>query len=149
MREVDFSTREHCLVFRRIQSLLARGTSVDLTTLTNDLAQSGELEIVGGAGYIAALIDGIPHLSNITHYAQIVRDHTKRRELIKFGAKLQDLVWGGGLETNSMVNYAVDSVLQIARYLKYISTFRESRYRQLPLACSSIRFLNSSISSTV
>jgi replicative DNA helicase len=113
-RETDFSTRENCLVFRRIQSLLARGSAVDLVTLIADLNQSGELEGVGGAGYISGVLDGIPYISNVKHYAQIVRDRAKLRELIQFGAKLQDRAWGGSLETDSLISYAVDSTLQIA-----------------------------------
>ena len=113
-RETDFSTRENSLVFRRVQSLLARGTAVDLVTLIADLAQSGELERVGGAGYISALVDGIPHISNVKHYVQIVRDRAKRRELIQFGAKVQELALDGSPETDSLISYAVESALQIA-----------------------------------
>jgi replicative DNA helicase len=113
-RETDFSTRGHCLIFRRIQSLLARGSAADLVTVSDGLRQSGELESAGGEGYVALLIDGIPRLTNLKHYASIVRDNATRRELIKFGAEVQELAWAGSVDTDSMVSDAVDSALHIA-----------------------------------
>jgi len=37
-----------------------------------ELVKSGDLEAVGGPAYIASLLDGVPHSSNIEHYAKIV-----------------------------------------------------------------------------
>ena len=113
VREVDFFQQENRLIFRRIQSLLARGVAVDLVTLTDDLHKCGELEKSGGAGYLASLSDGMPRITNVRHYAKIVRDEATRRRLIDHGQKLQELAWGGE-SLDGIINCAVTGALDMA-----------------------------------
>jgi replicative DNA helicase len=113
----QFFAREHQLIFRRFQSLFASGRVVDLLTLTDSLRASGDVEKAGGVAYLSALIDGIPHITNVEHYAQIVREQAKLRELIYFGNKLQSLAWGEGdseLSAEAIGSFAIDSALHIA-----------------------------------
>lgn len=114
--EADFFLQENRLIFRRIQSLLARGVAVDLVTVTEELHRSGELEKTGGAAYVASLIDGVPRVAHVAYYARIVRENATRRELIYFADRIQKLAWGegGDLDVNSITSYAVDTALNIA-----------------------------------
>jgi len=43
-------------------------------TLTEELNAKGDLEASGGAPYLASLADGMPKVSNIEHYARIVKE---------------------------------------------------------------------------
>jgi hypothetical protein len=60
----------------------ALATAIDLVTLTESLHTSGNLEAAGGAPYLASLADGMPKVSNVKHYAKIVKDLAVRRALI-------------------------------------------------------------------
>jgi replicative DNA helicase len=120
IREQEFFDLRHRLIFRRIQSLAARGVPPDLVTVLEDLNSSGELQNVE-AGYLSSLIDGVPSVNNVSHYARIVRERSKRRDLISFGEKIQDLAWnkdqGPGdsiLSADDIAGFAVDSALNIA-----------------------------------
>ena len=65
--------------------MIALGESqqaIDLVTLTESLHRTGELESSGGAPYLAALADGMPRVSNVEHYARIVREKALLRNLI-------------------------------------------------------------------
>jgi replicative DNA helicase len=93
VRDEDFFLPQNRLIFRAIQKLTGQGVAVDLLTLTNDLTLSGELERAGGAGYVAGLSDGVPHAWNVLHYAKIIREQAKRRELIHLGEKVQELAY--------------------------------------------------------
>ena len=55
---------------------------VDLVSLNNKLQELGVLEEAGGTGYVAALIDGVPLVSNVAHYAKIVKEKSKLRSII-------------------------------------------------------------------
>ena len=57
-------------------------TSIDLTTITEKLHKSGTLESSGGAPYVASLVDGMPRVSNVRHYAEIVKEKAGLRNLI-------------------------------------------------------------------
>lgn len=97
----DFSVDSHCKIFRRILAMSNAGQPVDLVTLTEELQRSGELEASGGAGYLAKLIDGVPRLSNLAHYARIVRQKAALRRLAHGGQAITQaaLEEGADLET--------------------------------------------------
>lgn len=82
----------HCdanqTIFGVMRALHAEGTPVDFLTLKNALTGKGVLDAVGGSAYLATLVDGIPDLSRIEHYAQIVKDMAIRREAIRRGAQV-------------------------------------------------------------
>jgi replicative DNA helicase len=51
-------------------------------TVTNQLREQGALERVGGASYLATMVDGLPDVANVVHYAEIIRDKFVKRQLI-------------------------------------------------------------------
>lgn len=72
---------------RRIFAMMARlmdrpGGCVDLVLLKDALATHGDLEEVGGAAYLSALVDGVPRSTNIEHYARVVKEKALYRGLI-------------------------------------------------------------------
>ena len=69
----DFFRDAHRRVFDTMVDLNERGQAIDLVTLKDELARSGDLDDVGGAAYIAALVDGVPRSTNVEHYARIVK----------------------------------------------------------------------------
>jgi replicative DNA helicase len=79
----DFYKTAHQKIFMAIADLFAVGEPVDLVTLTNKLKIRGDLEAVGGAVYLAQLVDSIPLAVNAPHYARIIRDNSCLRKLIE------------------------------------------------------------------
>lgn len=72
----------HTRIFKRMVEMQEQRRAIDILTLVNALRQSGELEAVGGAGYVSALEDGIPKITNVSHYAGIVLDKYALRSVI-------------------------------------------------------------------
>lgn len=72
----------HRRLFEAMGRLVERGSAIDLVTLRAELTRTGELAEVGGAVYIASLVDGVPRSSNVAHYAGIVREKAALREAI-------------------------------------------------------------------
>ncbi len=56
--------------------------AIDIVTLADYLHQKEALDSSGGAAYIAQLMDGVPHVTNVKYYAKIVRDKSALRGLI-------------------------------------------------------------------
>ena len=69
----DFWRDAHARIWRAIITVQSQGAAVDLVTVRDALATSGDLEGIGGPAYVAALADGVPRSTNIEHYARIVR----------------------------------------------------------------------------
>lgn len=75
-------------IFAAMLELLAQRITIDFVTLQMQLDRRGELNDVGGAVYLSSLVDGLPHATNIEHYANIVRDKAVMRRLMALGAKV-------------------------------------------------------------
>src|SRR5947207_8020773 len=78
----DFFRDAHRRIFEKMVQLSERGNAIDFITLKEELSRTGELDEVGGPAYIAALVDGLPHATNIEYYARIVREKSTLRNLI-------------------------------------------------------------------
>lgn len=79
----DFYRNAHKKIFGCMIELSKSGEPVDLVTLANILKDRGELEGVGGATYLAKLIDEVPMAVNAEHYAKIIHDKATLRRLIE------------------------------------------------------------------
>lgn len=78
----DFYREAHRKIYSSILGFFERNEPADLVTVADALKMSGELENVGGASYLAALVDGVPTSANIASYARIVREKSVLRQLI-------------------------------------------------------------------
>jgi replicative DNA helicase len=79
----DFYSPLHRRVFRAMSNLFERGARIDPILIGEELRKEGQLENIGGVATITNLTYGLPHFSNIAHYAKIVHDKAVVRNLIK------------------------------------------------------------------
>lgn len=79
----DFYLESHRLIFRKMSEIIDLSKAVDLITLQDGLQRDSHLETVGGISYLSSLMDGIPHLVNIGHYIQIIREKSLFRQMIR------------------------------------------------------------------
>jgi replicative DNA helicase len=78
----EFYLESHRIVYEACAELHRRGQAADLLTVTNHLREEGLLERVGGASYLSSLVDALPDVANVVHYAEIVHDKHVKRQLI-------------------------------------------------------------------
>ena len=86
--EADFYKDAHRAIFKAILRLSAQARPIDLLTLKEELSRQAQLDSVGGVGYVASLVDGIPDVGNIRRYAEIVKEKSTLRRLILMGNKM-------------------------------------------------------------
>lgn len=94
----DFFLEQNRLIFTASQALMAEGRPVELVTLIDFLQKTGRLEAAGGAPYISAVSDGLPKVSNLKHYAAIVKEHSRRRAIIRACAELEAAAMDGAID---------------------------------------------------
>ncbi|UZP02311.1 replicative DNA helicase [Clostridium botulinum] len=88
VHELDFYVDKHKKIYGAIKNLVNRGVTVDAITLMEELKSRNILMLCGGASYITELsLTGINY-SNIASYAEIIREKSNRRKLIKAGQTL-------------------------------------------------------------
>ena len=84
----DFYRTRHQKIFAAIRELQSSSEPIDLITVSNHLTQKGEIETVGGAQYLAEIIDQTPSAANIVSYAKIIREKSTLRRLIHTSTKI-------------------------------------------------------------
>ena len=113
--ETDFYRRSHQLIFRKIEELAEKQIPFDVITLSDALKGIGELENVGGLGYLIMLAKDTPSAANIVAYANIVRDLSVLRQLIHIGTEISDSAFNtDGRDTAELLENAERQVFQIA-----------------------------------
>ena len=88
LRPEDFYLDAHRVIFRQMIELIEQSKVIDLITIQDELVRASQLESAGGITYLAGLLDGIPHLVNIEHYIQIIRERSTLRQLINSANKI-------------------------------------------------------------
>jgi replicative DNA helicase len=104
----------HRRIFEKMIQLNERGDAIDFVTLREELGRSGELEEIGGPAYIAALVDGLPHATNIEYYARIVREKSTLRSLIYSANKIVTTAYEAEFEANQILDEAEQAIFSIA-----------------------------------
>ncbi|MCJ7664602.1 MAG: replicative DNA helicase [Desulfobacterales bacterium] len=82
LEDGDFYREAHQKIFNCMVALSEKNEPLDLITLTNELKKKKELEEIGGASYLASLVESVPTAANIAYYAKIVKEKSILRKLI-------------------------------------------------------------------
>jgi replicative DNA helicase len=77
-----FYKAAHQAIYSTILDLIGARQPVDLVILKDELGRRGALEAVGGAAYLAELVEAVPSAANAEYYARLVRDRALLRGLI-------------------------------------------------------------------
>ena len=79
----DFYQRQNGILYDAMIELYREGKSVDLVTLNEKLKGKDLPEAFSSLDYFRELVDAVPTSTNIRYYANIVRDKSTLRELIR------------------------------------------------------------------
>ena len=82
LRPDDFYSRQNQLIYGTMARLLEKNEPIDILTVTNKLAESGELENAGGPAYLTSLLSFTPTSAHILNYGKIVQRKKILRDLI-------------------------------------------------------------------
>ena len=114
LRSNDFYRPAHELIYEAIIDLYGRGEPADFVTVADALREKGNLEKVGGAPYLADLIDAVPTAANAGFYAEIVAERATLRRLVEAGTRIVQLGFAAdGGEVDAAVNEAQAQVYSV------------------------------------
>lgn len=82
----------HQIIFAAMEHLFGENKEVDLITLLQVLRDRGQLEQVGGVGYINSLEDLVPSAESLEQYLEIVWEKFLARALIQRNTEVTSLV---------------------------------------------------------
>jgi replicative DNA helicase len=110
----DFYREAHRKIMRAMLELNQRGEPVDLVTLVDALKMRGELQDIGGAGYLAELADKVPTAANVAYYARIVRQKSVLRGLIQTATEIATRGYESGADVDQFLDEAEHKIFEIS-----------------------------------
>jgi hypothetical protein len=84
----DFFLDSHRRICLRMKSLFDAGNTIDIVTLSHELAKNKEIEAVGGVAYLASLTEGLPLRPVIDDYLRILADKSIARKIIEISTSI-------------------------------------------------------------
>lgn len=115
LQEEDFYRTAHRKVYRAMLDLSDIGEVIDQITLTERLKAKTELESVGGAAYLAELVQSVSSAANVRYHCKIVRDKSVARQLIHTSTEVLTKGYEGTSSIDDLLDFAERSVFSIAQ----------------------------------
>jgi replicative DNA helicase len=112
----DFYRDAHRKIFKSMIALSEKNEPSDLVTLTNELKYQDLLEEIGGASYLASLIDSVPTAANIEYYAKIVKEKSILRRLIQAATEIVTQSYEDRGDVDAFVDDAERLIFQISEH---------------------------------
>ncbi|MGH9700236.1 MAG: replicative DNA helicase, partial [Candidatus Acidiferrales bacterium] len=114
IRSEDFFLPQHRRIFERMIQMGEKQQAIDTVTLMEDLTRRGELEAAGGVAYLSQLADGLPRVTNVEHYARIVKEKAVLRALVHSASAIQEQALAAGDDADVILDRAESIIFQLA-----------------------------------
>jgi len=112
----DFYREPHRRIFEAMAALAERSQPIDLVTLKDELIKASALEGVGGAAYLASLLDGVPRITNVEHWSRIIKEKAVLRNMIHAGNRIVQEAYEAEEEPAILLDRAEKLIFDIAEH---------------------------------
>src|SRR5512137_886836 len=110
----DFYRESHRKIFQAMMKLSDLREPCDLITMTDMLKKAGELEEVGGAAYLATLVDYVPTAANIAYYCKMVKEKSTNRKLISVATEIVSRGYDEQADVEELLDKAQKEIYEIS-----------------------------------
>jgi replicative DNA helicase len=114
LEDGDFYREAHQKIFKSMIALSEKNEPLDLITLTNELKKKKELEAIGGASYLAGLVESVPTAANIAYYAKIVKEKSILRKLISAATEIVTKSYQESKDLEAFLDEAEQAIFRIS-----------------------------------
>ncbi|HRR40703.1 MAG TPA: replicative DNA helicase, partial [Syntrophales bacterium] len=114
LRVEDFYSEAHRKIFAAILDISEKSRPSDLVTLNDYLRDKKQIDAVGGAVYLASLVDTVPSAANIVHYSKIVKEKAILRNLIGTATDILTKSYNAGSDVDGLLDEAEHAIFEIS-----------------------------------
>ena len=111
----DFYKEAHRIIYEAMIALSNKGEPIDLITLTEELKKDDSLDLVGGISYLTSLSTIVPTTSNVKYYAEIAKEKSVLRKLIKASNDILNLGYNSGTKIEEILEQAEKKIFDISQ----------------------------------
>lgn len=113
IRPESFYADKHREIYRAIFEIFAKGDPIDLLSVSTKLKNAGQLERVGGASYLAELIEAVPAAGNAHYYSGEVHSKSMLRGLIHAADDIAELGYSNPDDVDVVLDQAEKKVYEV------------------------------------
>ena len=111
----DFYNRAHQLIYEHMVRLYEKREPIDLLSLSNILEETGQLETIGGVGYLTSLVNSVPTAAHVVNYAKIVQRKKVLRNLIDSAHEIIGLGYQEDQDTDTLLDQAEQKIFSVSQ----------------------------------
>ena len=110
----SFYKLSHSIVFKIMEDLSDKGEPIDPVSVKSALDSIGQFDQIGGMAFLASLINAVPTSAHIEHYAKVVAEKAKARQVINDLNQTISNVYDGKSDLNEILSQTEQSLSTIA-----------------------------------
>ena len=110
----DFYRPSHGKIFGTMVELISHSQPIDIVTLTSKMKSLGVYEEVGGAAYLAELLERVPTALNAEYHAKLIRDQAIKRNLVTACNDISSRWLDPGESTEEVLDYAEKKIFALS-----------------------------------
>ena len=111
----DFYKEAHQIIYESMLKLNSNNEPIDLITLIEELRKEGHLDNIGGISYLTSLSTIVPTTSNVKYYANIVKEKSVMRQLIKASNEIINLGYDASTDVQEILDKAEKNIFDISQ----------------------------------
>ncbi|MAH79483.1 MAG: replicative DNA helicase [Gammaproteobacteria bacterium] len=92
IKENDFDGKDHQIIFQSMSELIEENKPLDPLTVSEKLDNKNSLNKIGGKDYLIELATSTPSAANLEAYAEIIRQRSITRKLMKANTDISELI---------------------------------------------------------
>jgi replicative DNA helicase len=103
-------------IFRTIKELFLKNIPIDLISISDQLKNKDQIEVIGGDGYLAELSESICTFRNVEYYCGILLDKKERRKGIETAEQMKNSFFNDNdTKASEISSRAISSILENQR----------------------------------
>lgn len=110
-----FYTTANQTLYQACVDLYDRTQATDLVLLREELEKRRLLEKVGGVEYLMRVVESVPSAANAEHYAQIVREKSMLRDLIRASNEIQRMAYENTSDAALLLDRAEAKIFELTQ----------------------------------
>ena len=115
LRDVHFYDDKHASIYESVLELYEERTPIDVLTVSDKLKKKKLLKKIGGASFLATLVNNVPTAAHVEHYAKIVKDAATKRRMISVASKLVEQSFDEGIGAIDLMDKAEEEIFSLTQ----------------------------------
>lgn len=112
--EDDFYKPEHQKIFSAIMRLKNARNPIDMFTVVDELKNSGDIDLIGGAYFITVLTSNVTSAAHLEFHAMIIKQKSISRNMIRMASEIQEMAYDESIDIAEVIEFTEKTFSEIS-----------------------------------